>query len=407
MTTPAAEQTQAWRSRIVGEGEESPEALALNPRNWRTHPKGQLEALAGALDEVGWVQRVLVNRRTGLVVDGHARIELARARGEQSVPVLYVDLSEEEEALVLATLDPIAAMAGTNKEALAVLMEHASASTAGLKSLLGSLMPVARAGLTDPDAVPDDPKTVTVKRGELYLLGEHRLMCGDSTNREDVARLLGGATPALMVTDPPYGVGYEPAWRAEAGVNRNRRKLGEVPNDDRADWREAWALSPSEVAYVWHGALHAAEVAESLAASGFAVRSQIIWAKDRFALSRGHYHWQHEPAWYVVRAGSTGGWVGDRSQSTVWQIPAREDAGHGHGTQKPVECMERPLRNHAGDAYDPFLGSGTTLIAAERAQRRCFAMEIEPKYAQVAIERWENFTGQKAKRETKRERRPA
>ena len=199
-----------------------------------------------------------------------------------------------------------------------------------------------------------------------------------------------------MVTDPPYGVQYDPAWRALLGVNLNTGKLGKVQNDDRADWREAWALFPGAVAYVWHDALHAAEVQTSLEVSGFEMRSQIIWAKDRFAISRGHYHWQHETCWYAVRKGGKGYWAGDHSQTTLWRIPAREDAGHGHGTQKPVECMRRPIENNSSPGqlvYDPFLGSGTTLIAAEQTGRVCYGLEIDSHYVDVVCKRWADFTG--------------
>ena len=148
---------------------------------------------------------------------------------------------------------------------------------------------------------------------------------------------------------------------------------------------------------MWHGGLKATTVQRSLEQTGFIVRAQIIWAKDRLALSRGDYHWQHEPAWYAVRDGRPGHRTADRSQSTLWTIPAREDAGHGHGTQKPVECMARAIRNHtAPTIYEPFAGSGTTLIAAEQFDRRCVAIEIEPGYVQVAIDRWEAFTGLQA-----------
>ncbi len=202
-----------------------------------------------------------------------------------------------------------------------------------------------------------------------------------------------------MVTDPPYGVEYDPSWRNAAGAAKTKR-TGKVLNDDRADWREAWTLFPGDVAYVWHGALHAATVAESLTAAGFAIRSQIIWAKDRLVLSRGDYHWQHEPCWYAVRAKGKGHWAGDRKQTTLWQIANRDqDAETVHGTQKPAECMRRPILNNSspGQAvYEPFMGSGTTLIAAETTGRVCFGVELNPAYVDVAIERWQALTGKEA-----------
>lgn len=234
---------------------------------------------------------------------------------------------------------------------------------------------------------------------KLNLKSTHRIICGDSTNAEVVDALLEGVKPHLMVTDPPYGVEYDPSWRNQAGAAKTKR-TGKVLNDDRADWREAWALFPGDVAYIWHGALHAATVAESLAAAGFAIRSQIIWAKDRLVLSRGDYHWQHEPCWYAVRAKGKGHWAGDRKQTTLWQIANRDqDADTVHGTQKPVECMKRPIENNSepGDAvYEPFSGSGTTIIAAEMTGRRCFAVELNPAYVDVAIKRWQDFTGNAA-----------
>jgi DNA modification methylase len=200
-----------------------------------------------------------------------------------------------------------------------------------------------------------------------------------------------------MVTDPPYGVSYDPAWRHRVGVNRSSR-LGKVANDERADWEAAWKLFPGNIAYVWHGALHATTVADSLQKQGFVIRAQIIWAKERLVIGRGDYHWQHEPCWYAVR--EKGHWTGDRKQTTLWTIASGgQDTETVHGTQKPVECMRRPMLNNseAGAAvYDPFLGSGTSLIAAETVGRSCFAAEIDPLYVDVAIRRWQAFTGQTA-----------
>ena len=389
-----------WRNRIVGTGNEAPERLAANPANWRVHPRHQREALAGSLDTVGWVRHVLVNRQSGYVVDGHARVALALARREASVPVLYVDLTPDEERLVIATLDPIGALAGTNQESLAALLAQVTVDDAGLQALLDDLAAATvRLGLTDPDDVPELPAAPYVERGQTWQLGPHRVRCGDATDPDDVAQLLDGARPAITVTDPPYGVEYDPTWRKGHG------RSGAVPNDDRADWREAWALSPSDILYAWHGGLHAGVVAEGITAAGFDIRAQIIWAKPAPVFSRGAYHWQHEPCYYAVRQGATAVWAGDRKQTTLWEIPTvhatrgtSDDAITDHGTQKPVEAMARPLRNHRGDVYDPFLGSGTTLIAAEQAGRRAYGLEIDPRYAQVAIERWQAYSGGHAER---------
>jgi DNA modification methylase len=179
------------------------------------------------------------------------------------------------------------------------------------------------------------------------------------------------------------------------------RAVGKVVNDHRADWREAWALFPGDSAYVWHGGLHAGAVAESLVACGFEIRAQIIWAKDVHVIGRGHYHWQHEPCWYAVRQGRAANWQGARDQTTLWSIDKPRKSETGHSTQKPVECMGRPIQNNSapGDLiYDPFLGSGTTLIAAETEDRVCLGLEIDPSYVGVTVKRWEAFTGQTAKR---------
>jgi DNA modification methylase len=208
-----------------------------------------------------------------------------------------------------------------------------------------------------------------------------------------------------MVTDPPYGVEYSPDWREQAGLGK-QRQTGTVTNDNRTDWAPAYRLFPGDVIYVWHAGVHAAEVAIGIRQAGFEIRSQIIWAKQHFALSRGAYHWQHEPCWYAVREGGRSYWRGDRTQSTLWQVANlnpfggnQEESATGHGTQKPVELMRRPILNHTerGRAvYDPFLGSGTTLIAADMTERICYGLEIDPRYCDVIVRRWQEFTGNQA-----------
>lgn len=238
-----------------------------------------------------------------------------------------------------------------------------------------------------------------VETGQLWELGDHRILCGDSTKAEDVERVLGGVVPLLMVTDPPYGVEYDASWRAEAGVNKNKDKMGKVENDDIADWSPAWRLFTGDAAYVYHSGVFSSTVQASLEICDFNIRAQIIWAKDRMALSRGDYHWQHESCWYAVRKGKKGHRNDDRKQTTLWQIPSREDSGHGHGTQKPVECMARPIRNHDSEfVYEPFSGSGTTIIACEQLGRKCRAIEISPAYVAVAIQRWADATGKEPKK---------
>jgi DNA modification methylase len=170
-------------------------------------------------------------------------------------------------------------------------------------------------------------------------------------------------------------------------------------NDDKADWREAWALFPGDVAYVWHAGLFAGVVADSLIACDFTLRSQIIWAKSNFAIGRGDYHWHHEPCWYAVRQKATGHYCGDRKQTTLWQIPKPQKSETGHSTQKPVECMKRPIENNSspGQAvYEPFSGSGTTIIAGEMTGRHIYAIELNPAYVDVAVRRWQEFTGKAA-----------
>lgn len=255
-------------------------------------------------------------------------------------------------------------------------------------------------GLTDPDAVPALLPDAVSRLGDLWLLGQSRLLVGDATDAADVERLLGHDRPHLMVSDPPYGVAYDPEWRNRAGVSATKR-TGKVANDNHADWREAWMLFPGDVAYVWHAGVHSRTVAESLEACGLEIRSQIVWAKPRLVLSRGHFHWQHEPAYYAVRKGANAHWQGARDQTTLWSVASAiaEDAATVHGTQKPVELMRRAIVNNSAKGefvYEPFAGSGSTIIAAETVGRRCLAIEIDPRYADLIARRWQSFTGQVA-----------
>jgi DNA modification methylase len=182
-------------------------------------------------------------------------------------------------------------------------------------------------------------------------------------------------------------VKYDADWRNHTGIARSARAIGKVQNDDNADWTEAWALSPSRVAYVWHAGKFSATVQQSLESNGFEMRSQIVWVKNNIVISRGDYHWKNEPCWYAVMKGNKGNWASDRKQTTVWEIDKPMKSESGHSTQKPVECMAKPIANHDGDVYDPFLGSGTTMVAAHQLNRKCYGMELDPKYCQVIVDR--------------------
>ena len=375
--------------------------LVPNPLNWRSHPQHQGDALRGILAEVG-VTDVLKGVRLpdGRVqlIDGHLRAETLP---DQEIPVILLDINEEEAKKVLATFDTVGDMAEIDTENLAALLKQVETDSPAVLQMLQELAerggleteetPEPGDGGDEFDATPEEGPT-RAQLGDLWLIGgKHRLLVGDCTIAANVEKLFDGAVPDMMVTDPPYGVNYDPEWRMEAGISHNEKKMGKVANDDRADWADAWKLFPGGVAYVWHDGLHAATVQRSLEDAGFVLRAQIVWAKDRLAMGRGDYHWKHEPCWYAVRDGMPGLRTDDRTQTTLWEIVTREDSGHGHGTQKPVECMLRPQRNHdCQSVYDPFLGSGTTLIAAHRLGRVCYGCELEPKYADVIIKRAES-----------------
>ena len=378
--------------------------------NARTHAPDQVARIAASMAEFGWTVPVLVSAE-GEVIAGHGRILAAGELGLPEVPVIILDHLSEAQRRAYRIADNKLTELGGWDDALLAQELHAlngdgfdlsltGLDEAELDRLMGELRDEAE-GAAGEDEVPEPPVDPVTRPGDLWVLGRHRLLCGDATVAADVERLLSGAVPHLMITDPPFGVNYDPAWRNEAGVSTTSR-TGKVANDDRADWREAWSLFPGDVAYVWHAGVHASTVADSLAAAGFCIRSQIIWAKPRLVLSRGHYHWQHEPCWYAVREGATGHWQGARDQTTIWMIgngDQGEDDATVHGTQKPVECMRRPLLNNSAtgsSVYEPFSGSGTTIIAAETTGRACFAMELDPRYCDVAVERWQQFTGRQA-----------
>lgn len=269
-------------------------------RNARTHSAEQVAQIAASIREFGWTNPILVDGDNGIIA-GHGRLLAARKLGFNDVPVIELaGLSEAQKRAYVIADNKLALNAGWDQDLLA--LEFGDLKGFGFDlALTGfgedeilALTSRGTEGLTDPEEVPEKPKEATSRPGDVWIMGSHRLVCGDSTEPADVEKALNGVKPHLLCSDPPYGVNYDPSWRQRFGESEIAR--GKVLNDDRADWREAWTLFPGDVAYVWHGALHAGTVAASLEAAGFAIRSQIIWDKTRLVIGRGDYHWQHEPA---------------------------------------------------------------------------------------------------------------
>lgn len=373
-----------------------------NPRNITDKA---IQKVAQSIREFGFQQPIVVDKQ-GVVIVGHTRLKAALSLGLKQAPVLVADLTEAKaRAYRIADnrthqeatwLDELLADELKALDDLDFDLSLTGFDDREIRNLLADEEELERA-----EETPEAPVNPVTQLGDVWIMGKHRIVCGDSTSATDVAKCLNGVEPHLMVTDPPYGVEYDSSWRETAMPEKNTSKgaRGKVANDDQADWSGAWSLFSGHVAYVWHAGNKAHIVAESLLSCDFDIRAQIIWAKHQFVIGRGHYHPHHEPCWYAVRKGATGEWSGDRKQSTLWQIDKPQKSETGHSTQKPVECMRRPIMNNSspGQAvYEPFSGSGTTIIAAEMTGRACHAIELNPAYVDVAVQRWQTFTGQQA-----------
>jgi DNA modification methylase len=392
-------------------------------RNPRKNDRA-VDRICSSIREFGFKIPCLV-RRDGEVVDGHLRLKAARKLGMPEIPVILCD--EWTPAQVKAfrlMVNRSVTWADWDEELLTLELQEIQGldfdlsltgfDAAEIAALVGRTIDEETA-----NTVPGLPAVATARVGDLWLLGEHRVLCGDATNAEAVGRLLGERKPRLMVTDPPYGIELDSEWRDRAGLNgcggaeghRKRRTQGHtettISGDTRADWSAAFALAPSlEVAYVWHASKFTREVLEGLLRIGFLHHQQIIWNKGRTVLTRTHYWFAHEPCWYVRRKNAP--WYGKAGEnSTVWESPSPKFSMGGsdeekfdHPTQKPVELMRRPILNHLqrGElVFDPFLGSGTTLAAAELTERVCCGLELDPKYVDVMVQRWQQLTGKKAR----------
>jgi len=384
-------------------------------KNPKSHPAEQIDRIVRSIQEFGWANPILALKENNMVIAGHARLKAARKMNLSEVPVIVLDMPYEKAIAYVVADNRLAELAEWDNTMLLPLLDEIKLAgidveLTGFTAADISLMNKHEVQEDDFDAgaAADAIKEPITKLGDIWILGRHRLMCGDSTKREDVEKLLHTTKPFIMVTDPPYGVEYDPKWRLNSGLNKiwQKRAEGKVLNDDILDWTESYKLFPGHVAYVWHAGRFAGNTINNLHEAGFEIRTQIIWVKKNLVIGRGHYHFQHEPCWYAVRKGNSAKWCGDRKQSTIWEIQNMhrtqgnvDDGKTIHSTQKPIECMARPIRNHGLKddlVYDPFGGSGTTIMACEQLDRICYMCEIDPIYCDVIVQRFEKFTGQKA-----------
>lgn len=378
-------------------------------RNPRIHRPAQVRKIAASMEEFGWTVPILLDNQD-VIIAGHGRLAAALHLGLTEVLACRLEHLTENQVRAYRIADNRLTEQGEWDEDLlrSELTTVEASPDVDLEVTGFDLSDLDRPLLEEEDAPaasrpPADPIT---KPGDLWQLGRHRLICGDATSPEDHKRLLAGNEPFLMVTDPPYGVNYDPSWREKHDV----KSTDYMFDDSVADWGQVYELSPCSVLYIWHGTLKTVEVATGIQKAGYDLRAVIIWVKPQQVIARGAYNWQHEglfyaerhhSATYAVRRDESARWIGGPTESTVWHIgsQAQEEDDTPHAAQKPVECMERPIRNHKGDVFDPFLGSGTTILAAENQKRTCYAIEQKPAFCDIAIQRYQKMTGQAARNE--------
>jgi DNA modification methylase len=399
---------------------------ARNPRK----NDAAVDRMCSSIREFGFKCPVLA-RSNGEVVDGHLRLKAARKLGSwpdgdtTGIPVILCD--EWTPAQVKAfrlMVNRSVNWAQWDEDLLTLELQELNEADFDL-SLTGFDPKELDDLLIAPEederanATPPLPANAVSRLGDLWICGPHRVLCGDATSPDAVAKLLGERKPRLMVTDPPYGIELDSEWRDRAGLNgcgaaeasyMKHRTVGHtettISGDTRADWSEAFELVPSlQIAYVWHASVFTREVLNGLLRIGFLYPQQIIWNKQRTVLTRTHYWYQHEPCWYVRKKNAP--WFGKAGEnSTVWDSPSpkfimggSDEEKFDHPTQKPAELMRRPILNHLkrGElVYEPFLGSGTTLAAAELTERVCVGIELDPKYIDVIVQRWQTLSGKAA-----------
>jgi len=382
------------------------ENLIPYARNSRTHSDAQVAQIAASIKEFGFTNPVLIDEADGIIA-GHGRLLAARKLGMTEVPCLRLGyLSEIQKRAYVIADNKLALNSGWDDEMLK--LEFADLKEFGFDVTLtgfsdeelDAMTPVElNEGLTDPDEAPPPPENPITKPGDIWVMGKHRLLCGDSTSMDDLAKLCQDQLVDMWLTDPPYNVAYE---------GGTKEKLT-IQNDSMADdqfrqfLRDAYTaadsvMKPGAVFYIWHADSEGYNFRGAAQDSGWRVRQCLIWKKSSLVMGRQDYHWQHEPCLYGWKDGASHLWAADRKQTTILEFDKPTRNGE-HPTMKPVALFEYQLLNNTkgGDAVlDSFGGSGTTLIAAEKNGRVARLMELDPKYCDVIVKRWQDFTGKKA-----------
>jgi DNA modification methylase len=412
--------------------------LIPNPANWRTHPKSQMDSIRGVLAEVGFAGAELAYEtdRGLMLIDGHARAEIA---GDAEIPVLILDVNEAEAKKILATFDPIGAMADADAVKLDSLLREVETGNQALADMLTAL--AEESGILDglneaigevvEDEVPEPPADPITKPGDLWILGRHRVLCGDSTKAEDVDRLMAGARADMVLTDPPYGVSYVGKTKDALKVENDHLTESQLFAFLQSAFANAFAIcKPGSSWYVASPPGPLFNVFGSVLCSLGIWRQTLTWVKSNFVLGRSDYKYQHEPFFYGWKPGAAHRWFGGYCETTaiedikprdvsklkkdelvsyVKELIAKANSVETtvirepkpassieHPTTKPVKLIARFIKNSSTKddvVYDPFLGSGTTLIAAEQLGRTCYGMEISSQYVDVICNRWAKLTG--------------
>lgn len=376
-------------------------------KNSRTHSEAQVAQIAGSIKEFGFNNPVLIDEDNGIIA-GHGRVMAAQKLGLQAVPCIRLaHLSDTQRKAYVIADNRLALNAGWDDQMLTLELQELDGEDFDL-SLLGFeadelnalLNPIKETeGLTDEDAVPDVPEEPKTKPGDIYQLGRHRLMCGDSTSIDAVEKLMDGQLADILITDPPYNVAYEGKTKEALTI-----KNDEMSDDQfRQFLRDAFVaadtvMKSGAVFYIWHADSEGYNFRGACKDTNWKVRQCLIWNKDTMVMGRQDYHWKHEPCLYGWKDGAGHLWATDRKQVTIIECkrPKRNDV---HPTMKPVELIEYQLLNNTKGqdiVLDLFGGSGSTMIAAEKNGRTACLMELDPKYCDVIVKRWEDFTGQKA-----------